>query len=187
MKIGYARVSTREQQESLYAQKEQLIAHGCERIFEDIVSGVRTSRPGLSEVLKYARESDTVIVTRLDRLGRSTLDTLRTVQDLNNRGITIEALDTKLDTRSPAGKLVLSVLASMAEFERNLIVERTHEGLAHARSQGRIGGRPPKLTAIQEQAALSLIADGMSESKVAATVGVSRSTITRLKAKNRKG
>lgn len=186
MKIGYARVSTHQQQDSLEAQRQALKAYGCEKIFTDQVSGACADRPGLKAVLAYARENDSVVVTRLDRLGRSTIDVLRTVQDLDNRGITIEALDTKLDTRSPAGKLVLSVLASMAEFERNLIVERTHEGLAHARSQGRVGGRPPKLTAIQEQAALSLIADGMSESKVAATVGVSRSTITRLKAKNRK-
>lgn len=90
-----------------------------------------------------AREGDSIVVTRLDRLGRSTVDILRAVQELDSKGINIEALGTQLDTRTPAGRLVLSVLASMAEFERNLIVERTCEGLAHARAQGRIGAPPP--------------------------------------------
>ncbi|WP_237234482.1 recombinase family protein [Rothia nasisuis] len=185
MNIGYARTSTHQQQDSLDAQQQTLKAYGCEKIFTDQISGTRADRPGLEAALAYARENDSIVVTRLDRLGRSTVDVLRTVQELASRGIAIEALDTKLDTRTPAGKLVLSVLASMAEFERDLIVERTREGLAHARSQGRIGGRPPKLTPGQQQAALRLIDNGMSENQVAATLGVSRSTITRLKAKKR--
>lgn len=186
MKIGYARVSTHHQQDSLHAQHQTLQTYGCEKIYTDQISGVRSDRPGLNAALEYAREKDSIVVTRLDRLGRSTIDILRTVQELDSRGITIEALDTKLDTRTPAGKLVLSVLASMAEFERNLIVERTHEGLAHAKSQGRVGGRPPKLTQDQQQAALRLLAGGMSENQVATTLGVSRSTIARLKVKNRR-
>lgn len=185
MKIGYTRVSTNQQQDSLEAQHQTLKTYGCEKIFTDQISGARADRPGLTAALAYARKDDSIVVTRLDRLGRSTVDVLRTVQELTSRGITIEALDTKLDTRTPAGKLVLSVLASMAEFERDLIVERTREGLAHARSQGRVGGPPPKLTEDQQQATLRLIDNGMSENQVAATLGVSRSTITRLKAKNR--
>lgn len=185
MKIGYARVSTNQQQDSLEAQHQALKTYGCEKIFTDQLSGARANRPGLVAALAYARENDTIVVTRLDRLGRSTVDILHTVQDLDNRGITIEALDTKLDTRTPAGRLVLSVLASMAEFERNLIVERTREGLAYARAQGRVGGRRPKLDEAQQQAALAALASGMSESQVALTFKVSRSTITRLKAKNR--
>lgn len=181
MKIGYARVSTRGQAESSNNQRQQLEQYGCKKIFTDVASGRRTSRPGLQAALDYARETDSLVVTRLDRLGRSTVDVLHTVQDLSNRGIAIEALDTKLDTQTPAGKLVVSVLASMAEFERNLIVERTREGLGHAREQGRVGGRRPKLDATQQQAALAAIASGMSESQVAQTFGVSRSTITRLK------
>lgn len=181
MNIGYARTSTHQQQDSLDAQQQTLKAYGCEKIFTDQISGARADRPGLEAALAYARENDSIVVTRLDRLGRSTVDILRTVQELDSRGITIEALDTRLDTRTPAGKLVLSVLASMAEFERDLIVERTREGLAHARTQGRVGGRPPKLTQHQQQAALRLIADGMSENQVATALGVSRSTITRIK------
>ena len=185
MKIGYARVSTNQQQDSLEAQQQALKAYGCEKIFTDQISGARADRPGLTAALADARKDDSIVITRLDRLGGSTVDVLRTVQELTSRGITIEALDTKLDTRTPAGKLVLAVLASMAKFERDLIVERTREGLAHARSQGRIGGRPPKLTPDQQQAALRLIDNGTSQNQVAATLGVSRSTITRLKAKNR--
>ena len=185
MKIGYARVSTNQQQDSLEAQQQALKAYGCEKIYTDQISGARTDRPGLKAALAYARENDSIVVTRLDRLGRSTVDILHTVQDLDNRGITIEALDTQLDTRTPAGKLVLSVLASMAEFERNLIVERTREGLAHARAQGRVSGRRPKLDETQQQAALAALASGMSEAQVAQTFGVSRSTITRLKRANK--
>lgn len=185
MKIGYIRVSTREQTESINNQRQQLQQHGCEKIFTDTASGVLTDRPGLKAALEYAREKDSIVVIRLDRLGRSTVDILRTVQDLDDRGITIEALDTQLDTRTPAGRLVLSVLASMAEFERNLIVERTREGLAHARAQGRVGGRRPKLDETQQQAALAALASGMSEAQVAQTFGVSRSTITRLKRANK--
>lgn len=181
MRIGYARVSTHQQQESLSAQKQALEEYGCENIYTDQVSGAKTNRPGLMAALEYAREGDSVVVTRLDRLGRSTIDILRTVEELDDRGIRIEALDTKLDTDTPAGRLVISVLASMAEFERNLIVERTKEGLAHSKAQGRIGGRPPRLDVTQQQAALAAISSGMSESQVAQTFGVSRSTITRLK------
>lgn len=181
MLIGYARVSTQHQQDSLTAQQEALEAYGCQKIYSDQLSGAKSDRPGLVAALDYAREGDSIVVTRLDRLGRSTVDILRTVQDLDARGITIEALDTQLDTRTPAGRLVLSVFASMAEFERDLIVERTREGLAHARAQGRVGGRPRKLDETQQQAALAALASGMSEAQVAQTFGVSRSTITRLK------
>lgn len=185
MNIGYARTSTHQQQDSLDAQQQTLKAYGCEKIFTDQISGARTDRPGLTAALADARKDDSIVVTRLDRLGGSTVDVLRTVQELTSRGITIEALDTRLDTRIPAGKLVLSVLASMAKFERDSIVERTREGLAHARAQGRVGGRRPKLNEAQQQAALAALASGMSKSQVALTFKVSRSTITRLKAKNR--
>ncbi len=101
MKIGYTRVSTSQQQDSLKVQEQALKSYGCEKIFTDQISGVRTDRPGLEAALAYARENDSIVVTRLDRLGRSTVDVLRTVQELTSRGITIEALDTKLDTRAP--------------------------------------------------------------------------------------
>lgn len=184
MNIGYARISTRGQNESLQHQEESLTAHGCERFYTDIASGNKSTRIGLEQAKAYAREGDTIVVTRLDRLGRSTIDTLKTVKELDERGIRIEALDTQLDTSPPAGRLVLSVITSLAAWERDLLIERTQEGLAHARAQGRVGGRPPKLTANQRQSALNSLQAGMSQRQVAESFGVSRATIARLKSEN---
>lgn len=185
MKIGYSRISTREQVESLDNQQKILLDYGCERVFKDVASGTKALRPGLINALDYARDGDTIVVTRLDRLGRTTLDTLRTVQELDQRNIKVQALDIDLDTSTPAGRLVLKMIASLAEWERDLLVERTKEGLAHARAQGRTGGRPYALTAQQQQAALKLLAEGLSENQVAATFNVSRPTISRLKSNAR--
>lgn len=181
MNIGYCRISTREQTESLDNQEITLRAQGCERIYKDIASGTKASRPGLHDALDFARDGDIIVVTRLDRLGRTTLDTLRTVQELDQRNIKVQALDIDLDTSTPAGRLVLKMIASLAEWERDVLVERTKEGLAHARAQGRTGGRPYKLNAQQQQATLKLLAEGLSENQVAATFNVSRATISRLK------
>lgn len=181
MKIGYCRISAREQAESLDNQEKILRDYGCKRVFRDIASGATASRPGLAKALDFARAGDTIIVTRLDRLGRTTLDTLRTVQELDQRNIKVQALDIDLDTSTSAGRLVLKMIASLAEWERDVLIERTKEGLAHARSQGRTGGRPPKLTTDQQQAALNQLSDGKSESQVTKIFNVSRPTIARLK------
>ena len=111
MKIGYARVSTREQTDSLETQEQALNTHGCNRIYKDVASGAKARRPQLQAAFDFAREGDTIVVTRLDRLGRTTLDTLRTVQELDERGIRVEALDVNLNTATPAGRLVLNVIA----------------------------------------------------------------------------
>lgn len=155
--------------------------YGCRRVYKDIASGAKASRTELAKAIDYARDGDTIVVTRLDRLGRTTLDTLGTVQELDQRNIKVQALDIDLDTSTPAGRLVLKMIASLAEWERGVLIERTKEGLAHARSQGRTGGRPPKLTTDQQQATLHLLADGKSESQVAKIFNVSRPTIARLK------
>lgn len=183
MKLGYARVSTSEQQESLSNQKKQLEDCGCERIYTEVASGAKSRRPALSEAMKYARENDCIVVTRLDRLGRTTLDTLRTVQELDDRGIRVEALDVNLDTATPAGKLVLNVIASLAQWERDLLIERTQEGLAHARSQGRVGGRPP-IPEETQQAVLASLDTGLSPKQVATAFGTSRSSVARIKDTN---
>lgn len=182
MKIGYCRVSTKSQYESLGTQRELLAQKGCNRFFDDIASGARASRPGLAEALKFARPGDILMVTRLDRLGRSVLDTLRTVEKLDQQGIVVQALDTNLDTSTPTGRLMLNLMATLAQYERDLLAERTKEGLAHARAQGRVGGRPRKLDEAQRSAALSSLGAGMSENEVARAFGVSRPTISRLKA-----
>lgn len=181
MKIGYARVSTKTQLDSLHNQQVQLENMGCERVFSEIASGMKSKRPQLSNALDYARAGDTLILTRLDRLGRSTLDTLKTLQSIDAKGVRVQALDLDLDTQTPSGRLVISVIASLAQWERDLLVERTKEGLAHARNQGRVGGRPAALTTEQKKAVRSALKDGMSANEVATSFGVSRSTIERVK------
>ncbi len=185
MRIGYARVSTQDQHESLAAQKKLLQDYGCARIYTDIASGAQAARPSLSEAIDYVREGDSVVVTRLDRLGRTTLDTLRTIQELDERGIRVEALDVSLDTATPAGKLVLNVIASLAQWERDLLIERTQEGLAHARSQGRVGGRP-RIPEEKRQAVLAALESGLSQKQVVAAFGISRSSVARIKASHKR-
>lgn len=182
MRIGYCRVSTQEQLGSLAAQQAALEAAGCERIFTDVVSGARADRPGLTHAMDITRPGDQLVVTRLDRLGRSTLDTLRTIRDLDNHGVRIVAQDLDLDTGTPAGRLVVTVLAALAEWERDTLRERTRDGLAHARSQGRVGGRPRALTGQAADAALAALRGGMSVADVARVHGVSRWTVARLRA-----
>lgn len=134
MIVGYARISTRAQGESLATQREALTAAGATRVYEDTISGARSARPGLDMALDHGlRDGDVLMVTRLDRLGRSTVDTLRTVQHLDAAGVTLRALDLDLDTSSPSGRLVVSVLASLAQWERETMLARTREGRARAR------------------------------------------------------
>lgn len=181
MKIGYARVSTQDQRESLTAQERTLREAGCEEVYKEVASGVKTGRPEFLAALRSSREGDTFVVTRLDRLGRSTLETLRTLQEIDAKGVRVQALDLNLDTQTPAGRLVISVIASLAQWERDLLVERTKEGLAHARANGRIGGRPAALSKTQREAAVAALEKGMSIAQTAQTFGVSSSTISRLK------
>jgi len=143
MKFGYARVSTSEQ--SLENQISNLKKSGCEKIFTDIVSGKRESKPGFSEMVSHLREGDVVVVTSIDRMGRSTRHLLRMLETWQNDGVNLQVLSMDLDTRTTSGKLMFTILAALAESERNLIVERTKKGLEGARSRGRFGGRPKKI------------------------------------------
>ena len=143
MLIGYARVSTDDQNLSL--QKDALLEAGCERIFEDHLSGAKSERPGLSEALEYARTGDTLAVWRLDRLSRSLKDLIEMVTRLESSGIGLKSLHEAIDTSSSTGKLVFHLFGALAEFERNLIRERTQAGLRAARARGRQGGRPKAL------------------------------------------
>jgi DNA invertase Pin-like site-specific DNA recombinase len=143
MQIGYARVSTIEQ--NVAPQIDELNKAGCERIFRDKASGARTERPGLQEVLDFLREGDTLVVWRLDRLGRSLKHLLETVSMLEERGIGFRSLQESIDTTTSGGRLIFHIFGALAEFERNLIRERTIAGLRAARARGRVGGRPRKL------------------------------------------
>lgn len=141
MKIGYARVSTYDQ--NLDLQTDALTKAGCDKIVTDIISGVKADRPGLTELFKYLREGDTVVVWKLDRLGRSVTHLIELVTEINKRNAAFQSLQENIDTTSSMGKLIFHIFGAIAEFERNLIVERTNAGLKAARARGRLGGRRP--------------------------------------------
>lgn len=174
-RLGYARVSTLEQDPAL--QHDALQAAGVQRVFTDHASGALTERPQLAAVLEQLRPGDTLVVWRLDRLGRSTSHLIQTVSALEERGIGFASLTEAIDTTTPAGRLLFGVLASLAAFERDLIRERTMAGLAAARARGKVGGRPTAMTTDKLAVAARLLAEGRPKSTVAATIGVSRATL----------
>ncbi|MGW5165433.1 recombinase family protein [Micrococcus luteus] len=181
--VGYARVSTREQGASLAEQRDRLAQLGAVRVFEDVASGARADRPGLAAARDFMRKGDTLTVTRLDRLGRSMLDTLTTLHELAEAGVRVRALDLDLDTETPAGRMVVHVLAALAEWERDLLRERTREGLAHARARGRTGGRPRALSPADEDAARAMLAAGtLTLTEIGQVFDVSARTIARVQA-----
>lgn len=175
--LGYARVSTLDQNPQL--QLDALEAAGCDRIWTDRVSGSKASRPQLDELLAYARPGDTIAVWRLDRLGRSLRHLLEVVEDLEEKGIGFRSITESIDTTTATGRLVFAVFAALAEFERDLLRERTMAGLAVARAKGRLGGRPPKMTPAKLAAAKTLIADGATQAAAAEAIDVSRTTLVR--------
>ena len=179
--VGYARVSTASQAESLAEQRERLHQLGAVRVFEDVASGARADRPGLAAARDFLRAGDTLTVTRLDRLGRSMLDTLTTLHELAETGVRVRALDLDLDTGTAAGRMVVNVMSALAEYERQLLIERTNEGLAHACAQGRNGGRRRVLTD-QQVTAIEASAGTVSNADLAAMHGVSVRTISRVRA-----
>jgi DNA invertase Pin-like site-specific DNA recombinase len=138
--IGYARVSTTEQH--LHLQQDALTAAGCRKIFTDTISGVKSERKGLAQALDYIRGGDTLVVWRLDRLGRSLKDLIERITDLHSRNIGFKSLTEQIDTTTSGGKLIFHIFGALAEFERDIIKERTNAGLTAARSRGRKGGRP---------------------------------------------
>ncbi len=176
MRIGYARVSKDEQ--SLDLQRDALIQAGCETIYEEKTSGAKHDRYELQSCLKALRPGDTLVVWRLDRLGRSLSDLVRIVSDLECRGVGFESLSERIETSSAAGKLVFHVFAALAEFERSLIRERTRAGLAAARARGKKGGRKPALTPQQVREIRALMRDpAIPITTIAKRYGVSRTTI----------
>ncbi|MBY0598585.1 recombinase family protein [Bacillus bingmayongensis] len=178
MLIGYARVSTSDQ--NLDLQKDALIQAGCKRIFTDVVSGSTSSRSGLDEALDYVREGDTLVVWKLDRLGRSLKHLIETINILNEEGIAFRSLQENMDTSTSGGKLIFHVFGALAEFEREMIQERTQAGLSAARARGRLGGRPKVMDTTQVSMAKSLMQDpNYSTEDICNTLGVSRATLYR--------
>ncbi len=179
MKIGYIRVSKQEQNEAL--QRDALREAGCENCFSDKMTGSKFECKGLEELLAFVRSGDTVIVWKLDRLGRSLKDLIETLNLLKDRGVDFISLTENIDTTTPGGKLIFHLMGALAEFERDLIRERTNAGLAAARARGRVGGRPRRLTTNGKVAlARRLFADpNHSIPEICSTLGISRSTLYR--------
>lgn len=176
--LGYARVSTGDQDAAL--QIDALEAAGCYRVYIDVASGASQVRPELDRLLDNLRPGDTVVVWRLDRLGRSLRNLVEQVQGLAERGVGFRSLQESIDTTSPGGRLVFHVFAALAEFERDLIRERTRAGLDAARARGRTGGRPSSLSADQVATIRKLYGDGeLPVAKIGELFGVSRTTVYR--------
>jgi DNA invertase Pin-like site-specific DNA recombinase len=177
--IGYARISTTDQDPAL--QLDALNKAGCIKVFTDTASGAKESRPELDKMLEQLRPGDTLVVWRLDRLGRSLKHLLTLVEELEARGVGFRSLTESIDTTTAGGRLVLSVFGAMAEFERSLIRERTKAGLEAARSRGRQGGRPTVMTEAKTKMARELWASGnYTAQAIADELGVSRRTICRV-------
>lgn len=175
--IGYARISTSDQSTDL--QRDALLAAGCTRIFSDEMSGARADRPGLKQALDYVREGDTLVVWRLDRVGRSVSHLIEVVGELERRGVALQSLTEQIDTSSPSGRLVFHVFSAIAEFERNLIRERVTAGLEAARKRGRIGGRPKVVDAAKARSIRAMRAQGMTTSEILESAQISRATLFR--------
>ncbi len=179
MKIGYARVSTGLQ--NLNLQEDRLNQYGCEKIFSDHISGSRSKRPGLDKAIEFARSGDTIVVWRLDRLGHNMEDLITLVNELNNRGVSFHSLEENItmDKSSSTGQLLFHLFAAFAEFERNLILERSSAGRMAARARGRYGGRPEKLNKQDLTLLKTLYDNGTPIKTIAEQWKVSRTTIYR--------
>jgi DNA invertase Pin-like site-specific DNA recombinase len=174
--IGYARVSTAEQ--DLALQLDAMHAVGTTQVFEDRgVSGAKTERPGLNAALSFLRDGDTLVVWKLDRLGRSMTHLLQTVTDLEGRGIGFRSLTENVDTTTPTGRLVFHIFGALGQFERDLIRERTNAGLTAAAARGRKGGRPVAATPERVARAHQLIASGLNVREAAARVKIGKSAL----------
>lgn len=179
MKFGYARVSTRDQ--NLNLQIDDLLANGCEKIFQETVSGANVARPELNRLLEQVRSGDVIIIWKLDRLGRSLKHLVTLISELMERGVGLKSLNDPIDTTSSQGRLVFNIFASLAEFERDVIIERTQAGLKAARARGRKGGRPKGLTEAAKRkavAAKALYNEGnLSVNEIAGNLGISKGTL----------
>ncbi len=176
MLIGYARVSTQDQDPQL--QLDALHEAGCEKIFEEKASGAQRERPQLKAALDYMREGDTLVVWRLDRLARSLRQLIETVEEMEGRGVGFRSLTESIETTTSGGRLIFHIFAALAEFERSVIRERTTAGLKAAKARGRVGGRPPALSADDIEVARTLLTDGsLTTAEVAKRLGIAVSTL----------
>jgi len=176
--VGYARTSTTDQKAGLEAQLRDLSAAGCTKVFREEVSSVAT-RPQLRAALEWVREGDILIVSKLDRLARSVADLVAITETLKRKGVGLRILAMNLDTGTPTGKLMLNLLGSIAEFERELMLERQREGIAKARADGKYAGRQPTARR-QTDAVVRLRAEGKSAGDIVKALGISRASVFRI-------
>lgn len=185
MKIGYARVSTQEQE--LNRQLDMLINYGVEKIYKEKITGTKKDRPELNRMKDALRKGDTVVIESLSRLGRSTKDLLSIIEEWEEQGIKVVSLKEQIDTNTPTGKLLLTVLSAISQFERDITVQRTNEGLKAARARGRKGGRPKTDTKAVEKAIKLYEAQTHSIKEITELCGISQATLYRaIKAKKEK-
>jgi DNA invertase Pin-like site-specific DNA recombinase len=181
--IGYARTSTTDQKAGLEAQLRDLKAAGCRKVFREELSSLAATRPQLEAALDWVREEDVLIVTKLDRLARSVADLVAITQTLKRKGVGLRILAMNLDTSTPTGKLMVNLLGSIAEFERELMLERQREGIAKAKAEGKYQGRQP--TARRKSAdVLKMRAEGRSANDIVKALGISRASVFRILAEN---
>jgi DNA invertase Pin-like site-specific DNA recombinase len=180
MIIGYARTSTTDQKAGLEAQHRDLSKAGCEKVFSEEVSSVdKASRRELDAALEYAREGDVIVVTKLDRLARSVAHLLQIVETLEAKGVSLRVLDMAIDTATPTGRLMLTLIGGIAQFEREIMLERQREGIAKAKAAGKYKGR--KATAVAKTDQIKKLADeGMKPLQIAKEVGVGKSSVYRI-------
>ncbi len=177
MKIGYARISTKEQ--NIKLQIEALEKAGCEKIYEDVLSGAKHQRPGLNLALEVLRSGDVLTVWKLDRLGRSVKQLVELVGDFEKNGIHLNSITEGINTSTPSGRFFFHMMASLAEMERALIIERTRVGLETARRLGKLSGRKPKMTPDKIKIAKKLLESEISPKEVAITLKISVATLYR--------
>jgi DNA invertase Pin-like site-specific DNA recombinase len=182
-RIGYGRISTSDQNAS--SQEDALKGASVDRLFIDTFTGTKASRPELDKAREQLRDGDVLVITRLDRLGRSTKDLLTIVGDLDGKGVQLEVLEQSIDTSTPEGKLFFTMVAAFAEFEREIMRSRTMDGLAAARARGRLGGRKPKLSEKQVTEVTRLYNEQRPVQQIADLFQVSRPTIYRVLEENR--
>lgn len=178
MLLGYARVSTQDQ--NLQLQLDALNKLGCENIYQDCISGVRVNRPGLEALFQFMREGDTLVVWRLDRLGRSLSELIKVITMLEKRGVIFHSIKEGINTETPQGRMFFHVFGTIAEFEREMIKERTIAGLQAARLRGVVGGRPKGLSKKNQEKvrmAINLRKEGVSATEIAKRLGISRASV----------
>lgn len=178
MKVGYARTSTIDQIAGLDAQIKELKQAGCEKIFQEQVSSIG-KRLQLEAVLDFVREEDTLIVTKLDRLARSVADLMATIQKLNNKNVGLRILNLGMDTHTPTGKLMLTVLGGVAQFEREMMLERQREGVAKAKAAGKYKGRKP-ISEKYQQEVIYMASAGITKANIARKLNLGEATIYRI-------